>query len=265
MLKTMKRYWQVWLITALNAVQETFVNRWANAMFLSGKIIRFAIMTTFLLLLKTNVTAIGGYAANQMLVFYVTYQLMDTLMQVAYRGVYEFGGMVRNGSFDGVLTKPINPLFRILVGKPDLNDALFLLPSSFISFYLLSTSGLTITTTSFLLYLSLLINSFIIGTGIHIFILSFTLLSNDVDNTIWLYRDISRLGQFPVTIYYELIRMALFFVVPVGLMITIPAQVLLQVPPTYNLALCWLVGLGFLFLSLRFWNWSVKKYSSASS
>lgn len=222
-------------------------------------------MLTFLWLLKQNVTTVAGYTAAQMLVFYVTYQFLDTLLQVFFRGAYTFGSKVRDGSLDGILIRPLNPLFRILTGEPDLNDAIFLLPATVLSFYLLFTSGLSLSWGSFILYIVLLLNSFVIGTALHIMIISLTLLTTDVDNLMWLYRDFSRLGQFPVTIYFELLRLALFFLVPIGFMITIPAQILIQTPPTYSLIIATLVGLGSLLFSLKTWNWALKKYSSASS
>lgn len=263
MLHELHRYWKVWLITALNEVQATFISRWANVLFFTGKTVRFAMMIGFLLILKNNVPSVAGYTSSQMLVFYVTYQLIDTVLQIVYRGVYEFGTTVRDGSFDGVLIQPINALFKILTGKPDINDVIFIVPSMAISFYLLATSGLHITFDSTLLYLVLLINSFLIGTAIHIFIVSFTLLTTDVDNIIFMYRDVSRLGQFPVTLYFQFVKFALFFIIPIGIMVTIPAQLLLNTPPTYSIPLSFVIGLGFLWLSLRYWNHAMQSYTSA--
>lgn len=265
MTNVLQHYWSVWLLMATNAIQETFVNRAANVFFMLGKLFRFSFMMMFLVLLKNNVSEVGGYSTAQMLVFYVTYQIIDTILQTLYRGVYEFGATVRNGQFDAVLSKPINPLFRILTGTPDINDAIFLIPTILLGFYLIFSNGIVITVPAFILYLALLINGFLIGTALHIFIVSFTLLTTDIDNIIWMYRDLSRLGQFPVNLYFEFFRLLLFFVVPIGIMITIPAQALLSVPLSYSLFVSFAVGIGFFLLSLWTWNRAEKSYSSASS
>jgi ABC-2 type transport system permease protein len=73
------------------------------------------------------------------------------------------------------------------------------------------------------------------------------------------------LAQFPVTIYLEPMKLALFFIVPVGLMITIPAQILLNRQPTYPLLLVTAFTAVFLLLSGKIWQWSLRQYSSASS
>jgi len=252
-------------MTASNALQETFVNRGAHAMFFLGKTIRFVMATVFLLLIRNNVTEVGGYSADAMIVFYLTYQTIDTLAQVFYRGVYEFGNSIRTGSFDGILTKPINALFTVLTGIPDVNDAFFFVISTAVSIYLVATADLSITLSSSLWYLFLLGISFLIATGIHIFVLCITLLTTDSNNVMFTYRDVSRLGQFPITIYGELIRFSLFFIIPIGLMVTIPAQVLLNLELTYSILFTTLFGIAFFTASIQTWNWTLKKYSSASS
>lgn len=262
---TINKYWQTWKMTALSALQETFINRWANLLFFTGKTIRFVMMIVFLLVLRQNVTDIGGYSSAQILVFFVTYGFIDTAVQVSYRGIYTIGNDVRNGKFDGILVRPITPLFTVLTGKPDINDFVFLFPMGAISIYLLATSGLTITAWSAFLYVLLLINSFVLATALHIIIASITLMTTDVDNLIWMYRDITRMGQFPITIYFELVRLALFFIIPVGMMFTIPAQVLLNTPPSYSLLLVTGFTVVFFWVSLKIWNAALKTYSSASS
>lgn len=264
-LKTITKYRRIWWMTASAALQETFVNRGANLLFFLGKAVRFTIATIFLLLIRANVTEVGGYSANVLIVFYVTYQAIDVMAQVFYRGVYEFGDKIRTGNFDGILTKPVNALFNVLTGSPDINDAFFFVASTAVSIYLVATADLHITLASLLLYCFLLLNSFLIATAIHIFILCITLLTTDVDNVIFMYRDISKLGQFPVTIYFSWLRTALFFIVPIGLMVTIPTQVLVQLQPSYSIVFSSLFGVGFFLLSVKTWDWAVKKYSSASS
>lgn len=252
-------------MTALSALQETFVNRWSNALFFLGKCVRFGMMLVFLILLRQNVSQIGGYDSNQMLAFFVTYGFIDTLVQVVYRGIYTFGNDVRSGKFDGVLVRPINPLFTVLTGQPDINDAIFLIPTALVSIYLLATAGLSMTLLSVVLYGLLLINSFILATALQIIIASLTLMTTDVDNFVWIYRDVTRLGQFPVTMYFEAIRFALFFIIPVGMMFTIPAQALLNTPPSYSLIGVSIFTIIFFMTSLRVWRTALKTYSSASS
>jgi ABC-2 type transport system permease protein len=264
-LRTLTRHWRFWLIIAQNALQEAFINRATNALFLIGKIIRLGMSLLLLFLFRQQISDFAGYTPDQVVVFFLTYQLLDVTVQVFYRGVYIFSNLIRTGEFDFALSKPINPLFRALVGKPDIDDAIFLIPTLALSFYIVSTLDLTISISSAVLFLALLINSFLIATGLHILVLCLALVATEVESAIWLYRDVSRLGQFPVTIYMELLRFALFFLIPIGFMITVPVEILLNREPSYSILLTSVVGIGFFFASLRLWQFSLKHYSSASS
>lgn len=265
LLKRLNTHWQVWRILASNVLQQTFVNRWSNLLFFTGKIIRLAMSLLVLFLLKNTIETFAGYSTDEMIIFFLTYQFIDVLAQTFFRGVYMFTNQVRRGEFDFLLAKPVNTLFQTLTGHPDFNDAVFIIPTTILSVGIALQLDLTITTASLAWYLILLVNAFLIAAALHIIILSVGILTTEIDGATWLYRDLMDMARFPVTIYMEPLRFALFFLVPVGMMITIPSQVLINQPPTYTGILASLFGLGFFVFSLWLWNWSLKRYSSASS
>lgn len=258
-------YWKVWKMFAFNALQETFLNRGTNALFISGKVIRLGMSLLFLWLIKTNIQDFSGYTPDQVIIFFLTYQLIDVVSQSLFRGVYLFSHQIRSGEFDFILARPINPLFRSLTGKPDINDVVFMVPTLLVSAIIIAQLNVTITLGSALVFLGLLINSLLIVTGLHILVLVVGVLTTEIDGVIWMYRDLSRLGQFPVTIYLEPVRFALFFIIPIGMMITVPAELLLNRPPSQAVAVAAAFGVGFFAVSLWAWRYSLRHYSSASS
>jgi ABC-2 type transport system permease protein len=219
----------------------------------------------FLYLLKNQGVSLAGYTTDQVIVFFLTYQLIDIISQMLFRGVYTFGRLIRSGEFDFLLAKPMSPLFRALTGSPDIDDAVFLVPTLVVSGLIISHLDVSITLTSVLWYCLLMVNSLLIVTGLHILVLAFGVKTTEVDNLIWTYRDLSRLGQFPISMYLEPLRTALFFILPVGVMVTIPAQALLNVELSYSVTVATIIGVSFLWLSLRVWSWTLRSYSSASS
>lgn len=261
----MKKLWKIWKITANNALQEAFINRWTNVLFLIGKALRVGMSLVFLLLIRENVSRFGSYTTDQMIVFFLTYQIIDSVSQILYRGVYQFSQQVRTGEFDFLLMKPVSPLFRALTGKPDINDALFFIPTLGIFLFLINTLSLTISSASILLYLLFLVNGFLIATALHILVLVVGVLTTEVDGVIWMYRDLSRLGQFPISVYGELLRLSLFFIIPIGVMITIPAEILIGETPHLSVASSLSIGIIFFIISYIGWRWALRQYSSASS
>lgn len=262
---SLKKYLFVWKMLAFTEFQHAFIHRGTNALFMLGKFMRLGMALTFLFVIKTTVKNFSGYTSDQMVVFYLTYQLVDVIGQAFYRGVYGFSEKVRSGEFDFTLMKPMSSLFQALVGKPDVNDAIFLFPILGLTMYMFSTLNIAITATTVFWYIALLLNSFLMVTALHIIVLIVGVLTTEVDGVIWMYRDLTALGRFPVTIYGEPLRFMLFFIVPTGMMMTIPAEILLGSQPTFSLAITFGVGLISFLVSLRLWNWSLRKYSSASS
>jgi ABC-2 type transport system permease protein len=261
----MKKYIVVWKTLAFNALQEALINRGTNILFLFGKMLRTSFGLLFLYLIQENVSHFAHYTTDQMIVFYITYLLVDTLAQVFYRGVYLFSNEVRTGEFDFMLAKPINPLFRALTGKPDINDCIFLIPLLLLSIWMLLQLDIPITASAVFVYCMLLLNAFLIATALHIVVLVIGVLTTEVDGIIWMYRDLMRLGQFPVSIYMQPLRFALYIIVPVGLMITIPAEALLSLTPVSVSIATLFFGIGFFLGSLKLWQWSLTRYQSASS
>lgn len=258
-------YFKVWLLVASDAAQVVFINRLSSLFFLIGKALRLGISLLVLLLIRSTTHAFGPYTTDQMVVFFLTYVLIDTIAQIFFRGVYSFTNLIRSGELDLLLVKPISPLFLALAGSPDINDAIFLIPTLIVVGLVFFQLHITVTLFSAVLYGLLLINSFLIVTALHIVIVATGLFTTEVDGVVWLYRDLSRFGQFPISVYNQVVRITLFFIIPIGFMITIPTQVLLGIAPSYPLILSFVVGIISLWGSYQFWLSALRQYNSASS
>jgi ABC-2 type transport system permease protein len=116
-----------------------------------------------------------------------------------------------------------------------------------------------------ILYILLIFNAFVIATAFHIAVLAIGILTTEVDNTIMLYRDITRVGMMPIDIYHEPLRSFLTFVIPVGIMMSFPVKVLLGLLSWWGVVSSLILGAIFLGLSLKFWGYALNQYSSASS
>ncbi|MGD9129486.1 MAG: ABC-2 family transporter protein [Candidatus Woesebacteria bacterium] len=265
MLKELKKHCKVWRILASNELQLTFINRWSNLLFLIGKIFRFGMMLLFLLIIKKQTREFATYTTDQLIVFFLTFNLVDLIAQIFLRGVYVFREKVLYGKFDLYLSQPVNPLLRSLFAKPDINDVIFLIPISIISLLILSQLDVKISLVSTLGYFLLLINSFLIVLAFHILVLCLGVVTTEVDNAIMVYRDLTLFGRLPVDIYLKPIRDLLFSLIPIGIMITVPAQVLMNLNTSRSLIASTLIGIGFFSFSLLAWKWSLKKYSSVGS
>ena len=114
-------------------------------------------------------------------------------------------------------------------------------------------------------YVLLLANGLIISTGFHILVLALGILATEVDHAIMIFRDVVSMGRIPTDVYHEPLRMIMTFVIPVGVMMTFPAQALMGLLSPWIMLLSLALGLLFLVLCLKAWGYAITQYSSASS
>ena len=258
------KYFKLWWFFTKNTTSLAFQSRFGTIFFLVGKILRFFVLFYFLYILISQTKNLAGFTFWQIVFFYATFNLVDTTAQFLLREVYRFRVYVLKGFFDYILTKPINPLFRCLFGGSDALD----IPVIFLALGFLVYSAFhlgPITIGGVLLYLALLINGLIIALAFHILVLGIGILSTEVDSMIMLYRDITRMGQIPVDVYRAPVSFIITFVLPVGIMMSFPVKALLGLLSWQYILIAFCLSLVSFFVSLKFWQFSLRQYQSASS
>lgn len=258
------KYIHLWWKLTLNAAQTTLASRFGAGIFLIGKFLRFGFFFFFLSVLLGRANNLAGYSATQVFFFYLSFTLIDGISQLFFREVYRFREQVLSGNFDYYLVRPISILFRSLFGGSDLLD----IPLTIITFALLFIVGSHlpyVTPFTIVAYILLLANAILIATAFHIGVLCLGILTTEVDNAIMLYRDFTQMGRFPIDIYKEPLKGVLTFVIPVGIMMTIPAKVLMGIFTPQILLISFSIGITVFLLSLLLWKYALRSYASASS
>jgi len=233
------------------------------ALFLTGKLVRFAFFSAFLYYLVLGVDRLAGYSVGQTIFFFLTFNIVDVLAQFLFREVYRFRPLVVSGDFDLILTKPYRALFRALLGGADVID-LATIPL-LIAALVYVGSSLNPTVFHTFLFTLLLINGLLISAAFHIAVLALGIITLEIDHTIMIYRDLTNLGRLPVDIYKQPLRGIITFFIPVGIMITLPAKALMGLVTFYGVLFSFVLGITAIGLSLRFWDFALKHYTSASS
>lgn len=260
-----KTYAKVWLMTAQQEFQQMLSTRTSAAFFFIGKLFRFIMFFLVLILLKRNVPTLAGYTINAVIVFFLTFNIVDMTTQMFFRGVYQISRMIRTGGLDKQLTQPMSVLFRLLFGSPDLNDFIIFIPFLGFSIWFLLHIQIALSFWSVLLYLLLLFNALAIAMSFHIFVICFGMLTTEVDNTILLYRDLAQMGRLPTEIYREPLRFAITFIIPIGVMMNVPARVLLGTAGLPLMLGSLMIAIVAISLALIAWKYALRAYTSASS
>lgn len=248
----------------LLSTQGALQSKLGAVIFAGGKILRFGLFLWFLILIQSKIQMVQGYTVTQLIFFFLTFNLVDSLTQFLFREVYNFRRYIVSGDFDYFLLKPLSPIFRSLLGGSDPLDIPLLLLSVGSIVYYAGQIG-TPSLLNISLYILLTANALVIGLAFHIFILCIGVLSTEVDSALWLYRDVSLMARIPVDVYKEPLRGVLTLAIPIGIMMTFPPKALFGLLSIGGVAIAFAVGFGLLFLSLLLWRYSIRYYSSASS
>jgi ABC-2 type transport system permease protein len=258
-----RKYLKIWWIMSKNSFVMVLSQRLSLSVFLIGKVLRFIFFFLFLFFILKGAGTLAGYSGTQVIFFFLTFSIIDVTSQFLFREVYRFRPMIVNGDFDFVLAKPLNALFRVLLGGADIIDLITIPPLVIATVYfgsLLKPGFIEI-----ILYLALLMNGFLIAAAFHIVVLSLAIITMEIDHMVMIYRDITSLGRLPVDIYKQPLQMFLTYLIPVGVMITVPAKAMMGVAAPLGIVMAFVVGILSIFISLKFWNYALTKYTSASS
>jgi ABC-type uncharacterized transport system permease subunit len=257
----LKKYFYLWWHTTSLSLQSKLARRLSSLMFIVAKFIRFGFYIASLVVVLGKTQTIAGFDLGQMVNFFLVFNLFDLLGQFFFRGIYWFRGKIVSGAFDLSLVKPASPLFLSLVTDTDLLD----LPLLLIVIVMLIRQNIHLPLVNLFLFLLLSLAAVFIITALHILIASLGIITTEVDNTIWIYRDLTLLARVPVDIYMGAVRSFLTFVLPVALVFTFPAKALMGLLSWQWIVYSLVFSLFFLFLALNCWRFSLTKYSSASS
>ncbi|MCA9371913.1 ABC-2 family transporter protein [Candidatus Woesebacteria bacterium] len=118
-MKSLKIFW----LFSKYSLKTTFTHKTGVILFTVGKLLRFGMFFAFVFFLLSNTKFLGSYSLEQTIVFYLTYNIIDSIAQLMFREVYRFRQLVVSGELDTVLVKPYHPFLRILVGGIDFLDA----------------------------------------------------------------------------------------------------------------------------------------------
>lgn len=257
----MKKAWKIFLLFTTYSFKITFRHKTGIILFMLGKLIRFGMFFLFVYYLVSNTKLLAGYTLAQTIIFYMTFNIIDTASQLLFREVYRFRQLVISGELDTILVKPYHPFLRILIGGVDILDVIILVVYIVIAGFFI-TQLPAFSFIQILLYISLLINALLIATSFHIAVLALGILTTEVDHTIMIYRDMTRLGTFPIDIYKQPIRFLFTFVVPIGIMVSIPVKSLLDVLTFPWYAASFAFGILSVVIALQFWDYALRKYQS---
>lgn len=221
----------------------------------------------YIIVLFSAGLSINGLTPEQMLMFIGSYTLVTGVMDaVCYPNIAAIPDYVRTASLDVMITKPINSMFmaafrkfNLGLGIPNIIGGMIMVLVSW------RLSGLPVSISGVLGFCFWVVWGCILTFPILMIPVtcSFWMIKSDaLMDVIWAMWDFNNM---PMTIYNRIIRAVGIFVIPIFMITNIaPMYVFGILPKSYMIYAIVAVPV-FVAISIIFWNFAVKHYSSASS
>jgi ABC-2 type transport system permease protein len=260
-----KKYIRIWKQLSSLAIGSYWSNRIDSAAYLAGKLVRFGFFLLLIISLFSFTDNLAGYSKYEVVLFFLTFNLLDVSAQALFRGIYAFRADIQRGNFDFVLSKPVNPLFYSLSRMTDILDIILIAPIIALIVCVMGKLPEPPDMVHVFLYAVLVMAGMVIILGIHIISASVAIWKIESENFIWLYREAMTIGRFPPEVYSPTVRSLFTYVIPIIIAVAFPVKVLLHDLDWRWTIFTMLYAAAFFGFSLIMWKAGLKAYSSASS
>jgi ABC-2 type transport system permease protein len=259
------RYTRIWWRLVGISFANNSASRLEFVCYVISKLLRMAFFFIFAYTLVTKTGSYAGYAQGEVLLFATMMNLIDIALQLFYRGLTILPRLIRSGDFDFTLVRPVSPFFWstfCIFDFFDLTTAPVGIGLFFYAVYLLPYDP---SLSAWALGLFCTLIGFALAMLVNILISSLAFWSPEIENGVWLYRDLSYISRFPSEIFPRAIQWILTFVIPVFMIAAFPAKALMgRLPTTLIIASVVLTILLALF-TRHIWKTGLSRYTSASS
>jgi len=214
-----------------------------------------------------NVDSVNGWSKFHMIIFIGTFTILDGIYMATYFfGVFSISDKIRNGELDMYITKPVNTLFLVSFENISIGSILISIPGIVMVVYGTIKLGIEISVMKILGYIFLLFIMYIILYNLMVLLRCFSFWFTKVDNINKLENELVNFSfRVPGVMYQGISKIIFYFVLPYGLIATIPTEFLTG---TMNKS-GWFIAIGvcvaFTLLRKVIWKMGLKRYSSASS
>lgn len=256
----------IWLLFKMK-LQKQMMYRLS---FFGATIVDGSVFLIWLLMFETiygQVDSIGGWSQGQSTIFLGTFSLLNAInMTIYFFGVLEIPGKIRDGELDHYLTKPVNPLLRITFENINVGSAPLILFSIGIIVYGLSLTGISISVGIGVLYGFFILIMAVLYYDMEVIIRTFPFFFISV-NGIQKVEDaaLDLCMRVPGVLFTGGFKVLFYFILPYGIMATIPAQILTSSVSWEMMVMSIGIVLVFTIFTLWFWRFGLKHYKSASS
>lgn len=263
-LRRMLRMHQIFIAQDLKKMMEYKIDFLTGAVsFLLGQAVNIA----FLWIIFSQIPELKGWDYNEIIFIYgfsllpkaLDHLFCDNLWMVGY-------SIVAKGEFDKYLTRPINPLFTVIVERFQVDALGELIVGIALIASTIGKVSIEWSVINILLFLVVLPFATLIYTGIKIITSSLSFWIKRSGQITHVFYMVNDFAKYPTTIYNGFVRTVITYIIPFAFTAFYPASYFLTGEnPLFNIGLTIVISCVLMAISIFVWNKGVSAYESAGS
>ncbi len=257
----MWRLYRVFVRNSLVREMEFRANFFASLATIIGWLLYYVALIRIIFL---NTESVAGWSEGETLILVGSFTIIWALLNgLCYDNLSELPLQIQKGTFDLVLTKPVDSQFFSSTRRLALPELARVVGSVLVVLYGVQAAGLRPSSGQVVLYLLLMACGLVILYSIYAMLMTvaFWLVRiQNLDVVLWSTVTIAR---YPIDIFSRVPRFLFTFIVPLAFLSTVPARALRGILDAPMVAVGVLFAVGLAVASRLFWRFALRFYSSA--
>lgn len=221
----------------------------------------------FLWIIFSQIPSLMGWSLEEIIFIYGFSLIPKGLDHLLFDNLWAIGHfIVRRGDFDKYLTRPVNPLFHIMVEKLQIDALGELIMGIALICVTLPSLAIAWSVDKILLILLVMPFATLIYTGIKIATAAIAFWTKQSGNIIYMFYMVNDFAKYPVSIYNNLVKTVITYIIPFAFTAFYPAYYILTGEnPLFNIGMTVLLSAVLMAAGICIWNKGIKAYESAGS
>ncbi len=264
-MKKIIRYLKYFVLIAKMSYMKSAMYRADHWLRILRIIIEFGSTILMINVLFAKAPSLGGWSKLEVFLIYSIWLLILCLHYfLSSDSVYVTSRDIQKGDFDWILVKPIDSQFVASFRSVHIDNILRIIAAIIILLYSLSSLNINISFITIILFMLQIISGTVAFYSFMFLSVIITFYSQGREQ-IEIFDALLQMGKYPVDIFPKYLIPIFWSILPVAYFSILPTKTLLGRIDIVSYAMSLVVPFALLFIVRKLWQYSLKRYSSASS
>jgi ABC-2 type transport system permease protein len=264
----MRRYFEIYTIMLRNSLIREMSFKANFILWMIVEVLWFCGQIAFFSIIFGQVDQLGDWSKWEVVLLVGTHQIIGQLFQAFFfMNISNIPELVRTGKLDSLLLLPMDSQFAVSTKQFGLDSILNALLGGAVVIVSLVQLHVVPSAVSVLLYLTALAFGVAIHYSIMLALAAVSFWIIRAQGLVYGYFNFIQVARYPDVIFPRIFRFIFSWVIPVIIVANIPARLLIKPlsDPLWLMFHLTIAGAVALVISRTFWNFALRRYSSASS